>query len=320
MCIISIAQYSLCTHSSRRRQQEKEQEDEGGDNTSTVRGDKNQPTDDAAHNAYTYRLPWQRLNVKRNKKQSKKKAHTTSHQEESKNTESPYEVPVPTLPERRYLEDIDFVAGEFDMILNTRPDLPDRGYLEDIDFVVGEIFFPKKEGENTAPQNHEPALEMKDLSTNDREASSHSKVAKETNIYQQPVGAKGRGETSHSMQANTSSDETTGESHYQPLIIQGTQRCSDYESVQIRSTSGTTAHVTCSTDNDSSGHYQPLMLHKRQADSEYAEVGAGLQLSVQKTNTAPQAKVGGKRDVKEMVILPKTITKKTVTFSGTSQK
>ena len=52
----------------------------------------------------------------------------------------------PDLPERGYLEDIDFVVNEFDVILHTNPELPARAYLEDIDFVSKEfdLFFKKK--------------------------------------------------------------------------------------------------------------------------------------------------------------------------------
>ena len=52
----------------------------------------------------------------------------------------------PELPERGYLEDIDFVVSEFDMILRRNPELPARAYLEDIDFICKEFnfFFRKK--------------------------------------------------------------------------------------------------------------------------------------------------------------------------------
>ena len=52
----------------------------------------------------------------------------------------------PELPERSYLEDIDFVVSEFDMILRRNPELPARAYLEDIDFICKEFnfFFRRK--------------------------------------------------------------------------------------------------------------------------------------------------------------------------------
>ena len=52
----------------------------------------------------------------------------------------------PELPERSYLEDIDFVVSEFDMILRRNPELPARAYLEDIDFICNEFnfFFRRK--------------------------------------------------------------------------------------------------------------------------------------------------------------------------------
>ena len=52
----------------------------------------------------------------------------------------------PELPERGYLEDIDFVVSEFDMILRKNPELPARAYLEDIDFLSNEfeLFFRRK--------------------------------------------------------------------------------------------------------------------------------------------------------------------------------
>ena len=52
----------------------------------------------------------------------------------------------PEIPERGYLEDIDFVVSEFDLILRSNPELPARAYLEDIDFVSKEfeLFFRRK--------------------------------------------------------------------------------------------------------------------------------------------------------------------------------
>lgn len=60
------------------------------------------------------------------------------HSESSASVCTDSEVSSPELPDRGYLEDIDFVVSEFDMILCTAPELPARGYLEDTEFLERE--------------------------------------------------------------------------------------------------------------------------------------------------------------------------------------
>ena len=76
-------------------------------------------------------------------------ADTCSNQSESE----------PQLPERGYLEDIDFVVNEFDMIIRTKPELPARAYLEDIDFVCKEFefFFRRKSSKDRLEEKQKVA-------------------------------------------------------------------------------------------------------------------------------------------------------------------
>ena len=108
----------------------------------------------------------------------------------------------PGLPERGYLEDIDFVVNEFDMILRTKPELPARDYLEDIDFVSEEfeLFFRRK------------SKQEKEESTQSRESTSS---AEEGFVPQHPMT-----DDEHLYDQNAGGmPGVRVDSHYQPLMF-----------------------------------------------------------------------------------------------------
>ena len=155
----------------------------------------------------------------------------------------------PEIPERGYLEDIDFVVSEFDLILRSNPELPARAYLEDIDFVSKEfeLFFRRKsrhqeeqkisarnsETLELAPEANESQLLNSDETTEDQSddyaclsqlsvcntsPSSHfhepcsSSQRSNPNVVNHPLLKAPRTLPSHCMASDLS------ESQYQPLI------------------------------------------------------------------------------------------------------
>ena len=171
----------------------------------------------------------------------------------------------PVLPDRGYLEDIDFVVNEFDMILRTEPDLPARAYLEDIDFVSKEfdLFFRRKPehqvGQETSILAHNDGASG---SSDEGEESSVSK-ANESPHHQLWDGDENvenqNGATASIFNSNPPCD------HYQPLVF---NQHSNQEDVYVQLTAPTVSASYCAP-NYSEGHYQPLISRRQDPSSEY---------------------------------------------------
>ena len=94
----------------------------------------------------------------------------------------------PELPDRNYLQDIDFVSQEFDLILK-RPELPEREYLEDIDFVAQEFdlilkrppSIPCRLAEKGSGKSETDGIELRELQSNENQVMNQSTV--ETSHY-----------------------------------------------------------------------------------------------------------------------------------------
>ena len=161
----------------------------------------------------------------------------------------------PKLPERGYLEDIDFVVNEFDMILRKNPDLPDRNYLEDIDFVSQEfdLFFRRKSKPNDDQDEQE---EESNTDTAMQETESCNGDKEDINFS-----------TFQDTQQNTQSEacvptvvSSESSNHYQPLtfnkedgkLVQDTRlppREGDYQPLLFRPM-GTLNTATSSNSTD----------------------------------------------------------------------
>ena len=150
----------------------------------------------------------------------------------------------PKLPERGYLEDIDFVADEFDMILRAMPEVPERNYLEDIDFVSKEfeLFFRRKSNQQDEDSK---AKSVQGTGSSDEEGEfvhSHLTTSDDKHFHHQNAG---------DMSAFSASP------HYQPLLFNNEEEHLHQESELPP------LHVSPSVSrnvlNPSEGPYQPLI-------------------------------------------------------------
>ena len=166
----------------------------------------------------------------------------------------------PKLPERSYLEDIDFVVNEFDMILCAKPKLPARAYLEDIDFVCKdfEFLFRRKSKDQLEEEQKES-----DFSAN---ASETLELTSEVN------GSRGLLKSEE-----TPEDEDDDYNYLSQLLIHHTNPCDNFHEPAVNSnqcstpdmyvnhplvkqprTSAESASLRMET-NSSENQYQPLI-------------------------------------------------------------
>ena len=238
-------------------------------------------TDDSEMSARSFNQ-----NVKHTPLWKRRQEHTTTSARE--NEGDMQNVRNPKLPERGYLEDIDFVVNEFDMILRKNPDLPDRNYLEDIDFVSREfdLFFRQKSKPNDGQDEQE---EESNTDTAMQETESCNGDKEDINFS-----------TFQDTQQNTQSEacvptvvSSESSNHHQPLtfnkedgkLVQDTRlppREGDYQPLLFRPM-GTLNTATSSTstdeerninkdeaalpdldDNTEANAYQPLLFTNRE--------------------------------------------------------
>ncbi len=157
----------------------------------------------------------------------------------------------PELPERGYLEDIDFVVSEFDMILRTTPKLPARAYLEDIDFVSKEfeLFFRRK----SSRQFEEEPLWSTELDADAYESNSDV-ITKDKHEYpflsEMPVH-----------------NQNLCDHEFEPLVISSKERSSPSVYVNHPLNIPHTSTSQCNLATDSSeNQYQPLISATRVQD------------------------------------------------------
>ena len=201
----------------------------------------------------------------------------------------------PTLPERGYLEDIDFVANEFDMILRAKPNLPDRNYLEDIDFVSNEfdLFFRRKQTE--AEDTFSDREDKDEKGSTFEDEASKSKMVPDDKKYQfkrglpyeqhQLISAALSPESSassYSATASTDVGKNSSEGHYQALLktqdSQSTYDCVSYKPTSLLPKNELTEeHYEDQNDipeksteaSLTTGHYQPLLFSGQDKPSTY---------------------------------------------------
>jgi hypothetical protein len=156
----------------------------------------------------------------------------------------------PELPERGYLEDIDFVVSEFDMILHTTPKLPAREYLKDIDFVSKELFFRRK----SSHQFEEEPLWSTELDSDANESNSDV-ITKVKHDYpflsEMPVH-----------------NQNPCDHEFEPLMISSKERSSPDVYVNHPLNTPHTSVSQCNLATDSSeSQYQPLISATRMRSS-----------------------------------------------------
>ena len=190
----------------------------------------------------------------------------------------------PELPDRDYLEDIDFVSNEFNLFFKRKqedqsgnnrtehiaskdeakdniPALPDRRYLEDIEFVSDEfdLFFRRKTG---------PSARV-DTDSKDDNKDGTVKVACSRNVARSPDMKKPMEGPGHHMALSLkeAQDGPNSESVYQSL--QPRKKPTRYENVNTKNSSNSENQYQPlslarqeSKDQDSS-HYQSLNLKER---------------------------------------------------------
>jgi hypothetical protein len=135
----------------------------------------------------------------------------------------------PELPDREYLEDIDFVSKEFDLFFKCRPDLPPR--MDD-----------KLKGDNKN-ETEEKVFCLKE------QPATAGKHAAEASHYMSLKDAQGGGQSSVSVHEPLNrprklqptvyedvklKEESSARSHYQPLIL-AKQESKDYSSSHYQS-------------------------------------------------------------------------------------
>ena len=122
----------------------------------------------------------------------------------------------PELPDREYLEDIDFVSKEFDLFFKRKPDLPAR---KDDD-----------SGDNSKSENGETEVNV--TSSKEQPATMENCMA-ETSHYMSLKKAQEDGQSSTSVyqslmprkkpiahvDVNDNKESTNSGSHYQPLVL-----------------------------------------------------------------------------------------------------
>lgn len=143
----------------------------------------------------------------------------------------------PELPNREYLEDIDFLSKEFDLFFKHKPDLPTR----------------KDDNLNGDSKNETE----KKVSCSKEQPAKKEKCAEEASHYMSLKDAQEGGQSSVSVyeslkpqnqqptayeNVNFKKEESNSESHYQPLIlakhVQGSKDCtsSHYQSLNVKLT------------------------------------------------------------------------------------
>ncbi len=137
----------------------------------------------------------------------------------------------PELPDREYLEDIDFVSKEFDLFFKRRPDLPtrmdDKLNGDDKNETKEKVFCSKEQpatamaGKHAAEASH--YISLKDAQEGGQSSASlHESLSKPQK--QQPT-----------VYENLKlKEESSSEGHYQPLIF-AKQESKDYTSSHYQS-------------------------------------------------------------------------------------
>ncbi len=193
----------------------------------------------------------------------------------AKNTETP---PIPT---RRYLEDDDFMVGNFDGQpaipsrttimdqVNTGPQrsddepaVPPRTHLLDNAFVQGlEAFVAEVSGKDAPDLGDEDKIYQPLIPPRRYEESCQD----DSDVYQALTSNRSK---SDFREVTILSEETRfaadSENHYQPLVKRAEQ--SVYEMVTVGgSKDGENKNIE-TVPNNSEGHYQPLMKHEEPSD------------------------------------------------------
>ena len=165
----------------------------------------------------------------------------------------------PEIPERGYLEDIDFVVNEFDMIFRTNPELPARAYLEDTDFVSKEfdLFFKRNQEKQKAES----------MCGNGASTSETPKFVLDSEANESPI---------------LNSDDTTGDQNGATMSVSNTYPCDRYQPLLFSQPSNPgdvyvnhslleAPHTSTSqwATDSSEGQYQPLITRQQDPRSRY---------------------------------------------------
>ena len=178
---------------------------------------------------------------------------------------------VPVLPERGYLEDIDFVVSEFDMILCSDPHLPARAYLEDIDFLSKEfnLFFKRKPGSQEckkSPANNNDANEVSDM--NEKASITEARERPHCQSRHNDQVVKDQNDTAGSIFNAPASTH----SHYQPRLFGKDTKTEHVYATSVPPKGQPTSVVCSSSTNSSEAHYQPLMFERLDTSSLYDSI------------------------------------------------